>query len=293
MSSIFSLDPLIKNSPWSIEAAYVLFPYLVECAKNGKKITYKECLDIVDKKMNNIKGSGSAVKIYKPAYIIKLICDVISENLTIQIPILNFIIVNKATQNPGYGVGSFINLPTKEKEYKNNPALQQQFDKKVQIELNKIFKFKKWDKVLNDFNLHFSPDWEYFQTEEELLTEKSLDDLKNLAEKAGKKKGKHQLSKTYSVTNFPRSPEISAYIKKQANGTCELCQQKAPFIKKNGEPFLECHHIIWLSQQGEDKINNTVALCPNCHRKMHSLKNPSDIKKLKEWVKKREKKRLQ
>jgi len=43
---------------------------------------------------------------------------------------------------------------------------------------------------------------------------------------------------------------------------------------------LECHHVKWLSKEGEDTIENAVALCPNCHRKMHSLGLSKDIKKL-------------
>lgn len=31
---------------------------------------------------------------------------------------------------------------------------------------------------------------------------------------------------------------------------------------------METHHVVWLSQ-GADSVDNTVALCPNCHRKMH------------------------
>ena len=31
----------------------------------------------------------------------------------------------------------------------------------------------------------------------------------------------------------------------------------------------------------EDTIDNTVALCPNCHRKMHIVKDIDDINKLK------------
>ena len=31
-----------------------------------------------------------------------------------------------------------------------------------------------------------------------------------------------------------------------------------------------------LSKGGEDSEHNTVALCPNCHRKMHILNNKSD-----------------
>lgn len=286
MSNIFDLDSTLKNSPWSLNAAYILFPYLIKRAKDNKKITYKECQEIVDKVMNNPTGSGSAVKMYKPAYIIKLICDVIKKDLKFKIPLLNFIIVNKNTQKPGYGIGGFINLPTKEKEYKNNPSLQKKFDQKVQAEINKIFQFNKWDKVLSKFKSLPSPDLEYLQMKEDSLAKKSLKTLKNLAEK---QEGKNKYSTPYFITRFPRSPEIAAYIKKQANGICELCQQKAPFQKKDGELFLESHHIKWLSQGGLDKIKNVVALCPNCHRKMHILNNSADVKKLEKWVTIREK----
>ena len=47
-------------------------------------------------------------------------------------------------------------------------------------------------------------------------------------------------------------------------------------FKKKGVPYLETHHIIWLSKGEEDSVHNTVALCPNCHRKMHILNNKSD-----------------
>ncbi|WP_083791491.1 HNH endonuclease [Chlorobium ferrooxidans] len=40
-------------------------------------------------------------------------------------------------------------------------------------------------------------------------------------------------------------------------------------IKVNGDPYLESHHVIWLSRDGRDSVDNVVALCPNCHRKMH------------------------
>jgi 5-methylcytosine-specific restriction endonuclease McrA len=34
------------------------------------------------------------------------------------------------------------------------------------------------------------------------------------------------------------------------------------------------------TEGGEDSIENAVALCPNCHRKMHVLNLTPDIKKL-------------
>ncbi|WP_258000386.1 HNH endonuclease [Pseudomonas aeruginosa] len=38
----------------------------------------------------------------------------------------------------------------------------------------------------------------------------------------------------------------------------------------------ETHHIEWLANGGEDTVENTVALCPNCHRKMHVVNDESD-----------------
>ena len=52
--------------------------------------------------------------------------------------------------------------------------------------------------------------------------------------------------------------------------------ERAPFNDKKGRPFLESHHIRWLSEGGADSIDNVAALCPNCHRKMHELKGLSE-----------------
>lgn len=77
-----------------------------------------------------------------------------------------------------------------------------------------------------------------------------------------------------------RNPYVSEYAKRLSKGFCMLCGLYAPFSDPSGKPYLETHHIIWLSEGGPDSINNTVALCPNCHRKMHILKLPEDISKL-------------
>ena len=84
------------------------------------------------------------------------------------------------------------------------------------------------------------------------------------------------------TTNYERNPYIAELAKRRANGVCQLCQKQAPFNNKKGNPYLETHHIIWLSNNGEDTLENTVALCPNCHRKIHSLNLKTDIRKLKE-----------
>lgn len=42
--------------------------------------------------------------------------------------------------------------------------------------------------------------------------------------------------------------------------------------------------MITLSSGGPDVIYNTVALCPNCHRKIHSLDNTEDKEFLKKVI---------
>ena len=41
----------------------------------------------------------------------------------------------------------------------------------------------------------------------------------------------------------------------------------------------------WLCEGGEDSIDNAVALCPNCHRRMHILQDPEDVIRLRKVLK--------
>jgi 5-methylcytosine-specific restriction protein A len=84
-----------------------------------------------------------------------------------------------------------------------------------------------------------------------------------------------------ATKTYERNQYVSEYAKRRAGGVCQLCDQRAPFVDKNGEPYLETHHIVWLSQGGDDSIENTVALCPNCHRKMHIVNDKADVESLK------------
>lgn len=105
----------------------------------------------------------------------------------------------------------------------------------------------------------------------------SNDELERRIKQSQKESSGYTYSKT---TIYQRSPYIVEYVLRRAHGICELCEQKAPFCKPNGEAYLEVHHIIQLAKGGPDTTSNTVALCPNCHRKMHSLNKTIDIKKL-------------
>ena len=90
--------------------------------------------------------------------------------------------------------------------------------------------------------------------------------------------------KTISSSGYNRSAEVVKETKRRAKGVCQLCKQPAPFIDKKGNPYLESHHVVWLSRGGEDSTANTVALCPNCHTKMHVLDRSEDVDKLKKII---------
>lgn len=76
--------------------------------------------------------------------------------------------------------------------------------------------------------------------------------------------------KSVSVQVYERSPDVVAKRLIIANGICECCGKKAPFIRKcDDTPYLEVHHIVSLANNGDDTVENTAALCPNCHRRKH------------------------
>jgi 5-methylcytosine-specific restriction protein A len=111
----------------------------------------------------------------------------------------------------------------------------------------------------------------------------SIDELQKKIGKAKKKPTKNAIE----TTAYERNPYIVEYAKRRAAGFCQLCKAPAPFNDSGNKPYLECHHIIWLSNGGEDTIENTVALCPNCHAKMHILNPPPDVSKLQKEAKKK------
>ena len=127
--------------------------------------------------------------------------------------------------------------------------------------------------------------WSIVGFDEEELKEKEVNEAKELsdselfekAQEHGNIKPKGRISTT---STYVRDTYIAEASKRRANGICQLCGQPAPFNDKNGNPYLESHHIIWLSEGGADTLENTAALCPNCHRKMHVVNDADDVKKL-------------
>lgn len=77
---------------------------------------------------------------------------------------------------------------------------------------------------------------------------------------------KHLVS---SRTTYERRPDVKAWVLGEANGRCELCLQPAAFVGDDGEPYLELHHVQRLADGGPDTVENAVAVCPGCHRRLH------------------------
>lgn len=125
-------------------------------------------------------------------------------------------------------------------------------------------------------------------SEEELEQEESISKEKarklsdtELKKRITQKKNKLSKGKKVISINYSRDQEIAEYAVRRANGKCDLCGMVAPFVRNDGMPYLEAHHVDWLSRGGEDVIENVSAVCPNCHRKIHILDENEDTIKLK------------
>lgn len=82
---------------------------------------------------------------------------------------------------------------------------------------------------------------------------------------------------TATVTQVRRDPSVKAWVLAQASGTCECCNEPAPFQGADGLPYLEVHHVRKLAEQGPDLVSNAVAVCPNCHRELHYGENARQL----------------
>ncbi len=138
-----------------------------------------------------------------------------------------------------------------------------------------VFPLKLLENEAGELNLEIIDEFEDVQKKK--ARKLDLDELKQRAGQAGAESS----SRIVKTKSYIRNQYISEYTRRSAKGICQLCKSHAPFADKSGEPFLESHHIEWLSNGGPDSIENTVALCPNCHKRMHVLNDPNDIELLK------------
>lgn len=82
-------------------------------------------------------------------------------------------------------------------------------------------------------------------------------DLTLIGRDAGKRR---QVLRSY----FPRDRKVRATVLRLSRGICEQrdCNEARPY-----PGFLDVHHILGVEKS--DRVENCVALCPNCHREAH------------------------
>lgn len=98
----------------------------------------------------------------------------------------------------------------------------------------------------------------------------SLEELRREAYSASTE-GK-AISKTRDTMRlwFERSKKVRDYVLARSGGICEACELPAPFKKRDGSPYLEPHHTTRLADEGPDHPAWVGAICPTCHRRIHS-----------------------
>lgn len=190
--------------------------------------------------------------------------------------------------------------------FSQNKTLHESNSNKVELHLFEVFKDKEYtyfgevilsnkpyQEIQTDVNGNLRKVWMFplrlKEGEIPIISQEQFENLENLKknkvkklnhielEKRARSASKEPGSRTTIIKAYERNESVAEFVKLNADGICQLCEKPAPFENKNSEPYLESHHINWLSRGGEDTIENTVALCPNCHRKMHILDSKYDV----------------
>lgn len=80
---------------------------------------------------------------------------------------------------------------------------------------------------------------------------------------------------TFYGKQYLRNQTESIEAKNRSNWACEIDSRHETFISfSNQKPYVESHHLLPMAAQDDykytiDFADNIVALCPNCHRKIH------------------------
>jgi 5-methylcytosine-specific restriction protein A len=93
-----------------------------------------------------------------------------------------------------------------------------------------------------------------------------LDELRTAASRT---LGRTSVASEAKRRSYERSEDLKVYVRRRASGTCEGCESPAPFVTRQGHPYLEPHHTRRVSDGGPDDYHHVIALCPTCHRRVH------------------------
>ena len=77
---------------------------------------------------------------------------------------------------------------------------------------------------------------------------------------------KNPEQKKVIVNRFDRDERLSKYIKELYNWKCQFPNCELSFLKRDGQPYIEVHHLFALSKDGHDSIENILVVCAHHHR---------------------------
>jgi hypothetical protein len=80
------------------------------------------------------------------------------------------------------------------------------------------------------------------------------------------------------LTLAPRDRQLVKDLHERYSGRCQLCAFDSPVVY--GVASAEAHHIVYLSQGGDDNLMNLVLLCPNHHTVIHKTDATFDYSRL-------------
>ena len=78
--------------------------------------------------------------------------------------------------------------------------------------------------------------------------------------------------RSHKFLTYQTAAESIGRPKKHARMVAQVCD-----LLDAAAAYLECHHILALADQGEDRMGNVIAICPGDHREVHFGKRRDEI----------------
>jgi 5-methylcytosine-specific restriction endonuclease McrA len=91
------------------------------------------------------------------------------------------------------------------------------------------------------------------------------------------------------LESYERPSAVTNWVKRNRGDTCQICGLHG-FLKRDGTPYCEVHHLFHLANDPPAECLNPeylIVVCANCHRRMHygDVGSPQPIRKRSCWLK--------
>lgn len=190
-TSTITYSDLLSGDKLYLERARITLPYLVRQAKAGQTIYYSNLAEEI--------GIPNPRNLNYPLGAIGNGLITLSKKLKLEIPPIQCLVINKNTDLPGEGIGWFIS----EIEFKKLSKSKKQ--ELVNRQLNNIYSFQHWDKVLSALEL------EEIDTEITPIIEKAKRIGFGGGESESHKKFKEAISKKPHLINLNLPQGVTEY----------------------------------------------------------------------------------